>query len=475
MTDWIDLTFLKDQRVLLLGLSRTGLSTGQALMAVGGNAAGWDDGKAARDAAAAAGLTVENPDGKLAGFDLVVLSPGIPRSHPAPHPLVAQALEAGVPLVSDIDLLVQAVPDGRTVGVTGTNGKSTTVSLIGHLLAEAGTPVAVGGNIGKPALGLPTLGEDGWYVLELSSYQLETLSIPAWDIAILLNISPDHVDRYADEDAYVAAKDRIFDRPRGLSAAIIGADDDRSRHLLDTHARIGRHRVIPISAERPVDGGIAYLADRIVDRMEGSAETVLRLGAMPALPGAHNRQNAAAAHAAARLMGLSDEAIAKGLASFPGLAHRQQKVATAGGIAFLNDSKATNPDAAARALSSYSHIYWIAGGKAKGDDFSALESGLASVERAFLIGDAADAMATYLSGKVPVTISRTLDRAVQQAYAAARDAGVEGAVVLLSPACASFDQFDSFEHRGERFTELAGLLADAGTLDAMRVAGGTSS
>ena len=472
MAQWVDLGFMKDERVLVLGLSRTGLSAGGALLAAGGNPVCWDDSEDARAVAESAGLAVENPDGKLDAFDLVVLSPGIPRSHPAPHPLVAQAEAAGVSIVGDIDLLAQAVPDQRAIAATGTNGKSTTVSLIGHLLYHGGVEAVVGGNIGRPALSLPKLGPEGWYVLELSSFQLETLSVPAWDIAILLNISPDHEDRYPSEEAYAAAKDRIFERPRGLAAAIIGADDDRSRHLLDTHVRMGRHRVIPISAERPVDGGIAYLPKGIVDRMDGGGERVLPLGALPALPGAHNRQNAAAAHAAARLAGLSDETIAAGMESFPGLAHRQQLVASAHGVRFVNDSKATNPDAAARALESYGDVYWIAGGKPKGDDYTALDRALGSVKRAFLIGEAADGLGGYLSGKVGTEISVTLDKAIQQAYAAARAAGEDGAVVLLSPACASFDQFENFEKRGERFADLARMLAEADTNGGRRAAGG---
>lgn len=461
MGEQFDLSFLKGQRVLLLGLSRTGRSVAGALKQAGVEAVGWDDGEAARRAASDDGIAVSDPDGALNSFDLVVLSPGIPRSYPAPNKLVAQAEAAGTPIIGDQDLLAQACPEARTIGITGTNGKSTTTALIGHLLDQAGVHSAVGGNIGLAALSLPFLDPEGWYVLELSSFQLETLSVCAFDIAILLNVTPDHEDRYANMAAYVAAKDRIFERPRGLSAAIIGADDDYSRQLLDTHGRIGRHKVVPISAQRPVDGGLAYLPDRIVDRMTSGSEQILPLGDLPALPGAHNRQNAAAAHAAARLAGLSDKQISAGMASFAGLAHRQQAVATVSGVRFVNDSKATNPDAAARALSSYDNVYWIAGGQAKGDDFSALDQSLSGVTRAFLIGQSAEQMADALNGKVPTTVTGTLDQAIQKAFAAARGDDRPDPVVLLSPACASFDQFENFEKRGERFCELAMTLANA--------------
>ncbi|MEM8917007.1 MAG: UDP-N-acetylmuramoyl-L-alanine--D-glutamate ligase [Pseudomonadota bacterium] len=472
MTGAIDLSFLKGKRVLVLGLSRTGLSVASQIEAAGGHAMGWDDGETAREAAIAAGLTVQDPASQLSDIDFVVLSPGIPRSFPAPHPLVVEAEAAGTPIIGDMDLLAQGNPGAQTIGITGTNGKSTTTALIGHLLSEAGIETAVGGNIGQAALTLPALSEAGWYVLELSSFQLETLSLATWDVAILLNISPDHEDRYPDMQAYVDAKTRLLDRPRGFSAAVIGADDNWARELLDRYTRLGRHRVIPISAERPIEGGVAYLADRIVDQMDPEGEKILPIGDLPTLPGAHNRQNAAAAHVALRLAGVSHEDIAAGMATFPGLAHRQQTVATLDGIRFVNDSKATNPEAAVRALTSYDTVYWIAGGKAKGDDYSALEPGLAHVERAFLIGEAADAMEAAFKGKVRLTKSATLDRAIQQAFADARAATNQKSVILLSPACASFDQFENFEKRGERFAELATMLAQAE--DQRRASGGST-
>ncbi len=460
----IDLTLFKDMRIAVLGLGRSGLAAARALAAGGATVAAWDDGDAARAAAGAAGVPiVDLAAADPAGIDILVLSPGIPRRHPAPHPVVRRLAGAGVRIASDIDLMALARPDVPLIGITGTNGKSTTTALIGHVLAEAGHPVAVGGNLGTPALALDLPGPDGWGVLEVSSYQLETISLARWRIGVFLNISPDHLDRYAGMADYVAAKARLFAAPPASQTAVVGIDDDWSRRLYDRLATVpfGR-RVVPISVEGAAPGGYSVRDGCLYDETAGPARAVGDLADAAALPGRHNWQNAAAAFAVARAAGVAEDAAFAAIRRFPGLAHRQQPVATLDGVRFVNDSKATNPDAAARALACWRPIFWIAGGRPKDASLDVLAPWLDRVAGTFLIGEAADAFARALDGRVTVAQSGTLDRAVTAAFAAARAHARrtgEAPVVLLSPACASFDQFASFEARGDAFIRLVQGLA----------------
>ncbi len=454
----IDLSGCIDGPVAVLGLGKSGLASATALLAAGIETWAWDDTAAARDRATAAGVTCRDLASADLGADLdrvttLVLSPGIPHTHPAPHPVVTRARAAGCEILCDIELLARAQPAATRVGITGTNGKSTTTSLIGHLLADGSRPVEVGGNLGTPALALAPLDAAGVYVLELSSYQLELLPQTSFDVAVLLNISADHLDRHGGEAGYIAAKQRIFAGQSRGATAIVGIDDDASREVAKAIGATSAARLVPISGGSVTAGGVYSDGTTLIDDRDGDQLPVAALAGLPALPGSHNAQNAAAATAAAAALGMAREAIGAGLASYPGLAHRQQLVATAGDIRFVNDSKATNADAAARALACYDAVMWIAGGRAKEGGLDALSPFFARIREAFLIGEAAVAM----DGQLPDTVARQhcgdLDTAVAAATAAARKLAATGTpvVVLLSPACASWDQFSSFEARGDQF------------------------
>jgi UDP-N-acetylmuramoylalanine--D-glutamate ligase len=391
----------------------------------------------------------------------LVLSPGIPHTHPAPHPVVARARAAGAEIIGDIELLARTQREAAYIGITGTNGKSTTTALLGHIMSANGRDVAVGGNLGTPALSLEEIGAGGSYVLEMSSYQLELTRSITWDVAVLLNITPDHLDRHGGMEGYIASKKSIFHRQTKPRAAVIGIDDEICRGLHAGLARKAEQVVIPISAERRAEGGV-YAADGwLVDELDGEAARVVELAALPRLPGAHNAQNAAAAYAAARHVGVPAQAAVAALVSFPGLAHRQELVATIDGVRYVNDSKATNAEATARALVCYDDIYWIAGGLPKEGGIASLEPHFPRIRRAFLIGKAADEFARTLEGKVAFSRAGDLATATREASALAAAEHRVGAVVLLSPACASFDQFANFEERGAAFRRLVEALPGA--------------
>jgi UDP-N-acetylmuramoylalanine--D-glutamate ligase len=368
----------------------------------------------------------------------MVISPGIPHDHPVPHPAAARALAAGVEIISEIELAMRAAPKARIVAITGTNGKSTTTALIGHCLRKAGTPVSVGGNIGDAACNLHDPGPDGAIVLELSSYQLETTPSLHADVALLLNITPDHLDRHGGIDGYVAAKARILAAlpPQGL--AVFGEHDGP---------------VGALAADFMAGGGNAMR----VSAHHLPADTRLS----PALAGPHNVINAAAATACLRHLGMNDADIAAGMADFAGLPHRMQHVAQRDGVAFINDSKATNGVATACALAAYDSIYWIAGGEAKEGGLGPAASATANVRRAYLIGNSATDFAATLDGHVSIRMSGDLESATTAAFADASTAtGADGtATILLSPAAASFDQFESFVVRGDAFSAIARRLA----------------
>ena len=451
----------RGETVAVMGLARSGLAAAEALLAGGARVLAWDDAPGRRDTAQRHGIPLADlGETSFAPIRALILSPGIPLTHPKPNSVAAAARAAGTPIIGDIELLARAVPEARFVGITGTNGKSTTTALIAHILGAVGRSVAVGGNLGTAALSLDRLGADGTYVLELSSYQLDLIDRAAFDVAVWLNLTPDHLDRHGGMDGYIAAKRRIFKNARGTAAAIVGIDDSPSRDIADALAHENAWRVTRISVISESMGGVVVKHGRIIDETGRSAEKVIDLNEMPLLPGRHNWQNAAAAYAATRALGLARADIVAGIASFPGLAHRQERVATRGEVRFINDSKATNADAAATALACYDAIYWIAGGVPKAGGIAALTPYFSRIRRAFLIGDAARDFAATLGAKVPHEISGTLDRAVAAAFAAAQAAGGP-AVVLLSPACASFDQFSDFEARGEAFRALVNTLPEA--------------
>ena len=353
-------------------------------------------------------------------------------------------------VVGDIELLWRALPEPRYIAVTGTNGKSTTTALIGHLLQSAGARhVRVGGNLGTPALDLTPVPGEGTVVLELSSYQLDLTIEATFDIAVLLNVAPDHLDRHGTMAAYVDAKRQVF-RPGRLRTAVVGVDDAISRHVGDALGARDQLHVVPVSVEGPSPDGVSVV-DGIL-REDG--EPVCDLSNAAALPGRHNWQNAAAAFAAARASGLPPERLAPALLDFPGLPHRMETIGSVSGIPVINDSKATNAEAAARAIACYEKVYWIAGGRPKEGGIDAMAPLFPRIAHAFLIGEAEEGFAATLEGRLPVTRCGTLDRAVAAALDAACSNGRKGTVVLFSPACASFDQFSDFEHRGDRFRAL---------------------
>jgi UDP-N-acetylmuramoylalanine--D-glutamate ligase len=448
--------------VALLGLAKSGLSAARALTASGAEVWAWDDDPARRDAAQAAGVPLVD----LQGCDwskpaALVLSPGIPHRFPKPHPVAALATARRCPIIGDIELMARAQLGARFVGITGTNGKSTTTALVGHILKSAGLRTEVGGNLGMPALDLAPLGAEGVYVLELSSYQLELTPTLSLDVAVLLNITPDHLDRHGGMEGYVAAKARIFDRQRAPQTAVVGVDDEHCRVVHAQLAGAKQQTVVPISAEMGIRGGVYAAEGWLVDERGGRAERVLDLAEAPNLPGKHNWQNAAAACAACAAAGVATPQIVAGLKSYPGLAHRQELIAAIGGVRYINDSKATNADATAKALACYEPIYWILGGRAKETGLDGLEPFYPRIAHAFLIGEASDRFAATLDGRVAVTRCGTLAAAVSEAHALAQAEHRPGAVVLLSPACASFDQFASFEERGAVFRQLVEALCAA--------------
>jgi UDP-N-acetylmuramoylalanine--D-glutamate ligase len=448
----IDLAPFAGRSFAVLGLARSGLAAAKALLRAGAAVIAWDDDARRREDAGGV------PIGDLLAADwsrieALVISPGIPHTHPAPHPVAARAREHGKRLICDIELLAQAERESIYIGITGTNGKSTTTALVGHLLQAAGRRAVVGGNIGAPVLDLEPAGAEGIYVLEMSSYQLELVHDLAFDVAVLLNVSPDHLDRHGGMAGYVAAKRRIFAGQTKTQNAVVGVDDEHCRAIHADLVRRAAADVVAISAASRVERGVFAQDGALFDALDGGATQVADLHAIATLPGRHNGQNAAAAYAVARAVGVDAAAAARGLASFPGLAHRQELVARIGRVLFVNDSKATNAAAAARALDSHRNIFWIAGGVAKEGGIRALAPWFDRIARAYLIGEAAVDFAATL-GAVPHALCRTLDAAVLAAAADAARTETE-AVVLLSPACASFDQFANFEARGDAFRRLA--------------------
>ena len=449
--------------VAVFGLGRSGIAAAQSLVRSEAEVWAWDDSEDSRARAREAGIPlVDLYMCDWRRHTTLVLSPGIPLHHPAPHPIVLRARQAGCEIIGDIELLGRTMRECAYVGVTGTNGKSTTTALLGHILTLSGRDVQVGGNIGIPALALDPLENGGIYVLEMSSYQLELTVSITFDVAVLLNISIDHLDRHGDMDGYIVAKRTIFHRQTDPRTAVVGTDDDASRAIFESLKRAGEQRVVPISGSQRARGGVYVEGGVLHDDTEGKAVPVMDLREVATLPGVHNRQNAAAAYAAARAMGVEPRVIMACINSFPGLAHRQERIGVVDGVAFVNDSKATNGDAAAKALACYESVYWIAGGRPKADGLAAVEPYFDRIRHAFLIGEAAPEFAKALEGRVPYTLAGDLKAAVSAAHAKARTDRSGTPMVLLSPACASFDQFKNFEVRGEAFRTLVKALPEGG-------------
>ena len=429
-------------KIGILGLGLSGMAAAHALAAAGARLWLHDDNASPRGEAPQGAQLCGWQDWPWDELTSMVISPGIPHALPQPHPAAARAGEAGVEVISEIEIAMRAAPQARIVAITGTNGKSTTTALTGHCLRSAGRAVAVGGNIGDAACNLDDPGADGVIVLELSSYQLETTPSLRADIAMLLNITPDHLARHGGMEGYVAAKARILDAAGAEGLVVIGT---------------GPHLDPLADARRKAGGKVSII---------NPADAPATIAGVASLAGQHNAENAAAAAACLAELGLAEDEIAEGMAGFAGLPHRLQTVASHGGISFVNDSKATNGVAAAKALAAFDNVYWIAGGEAKEDGLGEAAGETAKVAHAYLIGSAAQAFAAELDGIVETSLSGDLETATTSAFADASAAtGTDGrdATILLSPAAASFDQFASFVARGDAFTAIARrLAADAG-------------
>lgn len=462
------------RKVAVLGLGRSGLAAARALRAGGAEVLCHDDSEKGRERAEAEGFALLEGGQRAEDWQsvsLVVVSPGIPHLYPAPHPLIRAAMEAGVPVDNDIGLFFRSwggadwarferIP--RVVAVTGSNGKSTTSALIHHVLQEAGRPAQLGGNIGVGVLDLEPPAEGETVVLELSSYQIELARALTPDIAVFLNLSPDHLDRHGGIGGYFAAKRRLF-AEGGPDRAVIGVDQPEGVFLANQIGAEEPDRLIRISTSRKLAGkgwDVVVRKGFLAEWRKGRQVASLDLRDLPALKGRPGWQNAAAAWGMLRALGLSPREIAPAFASFPGLPHRGQRVAQSGGVAFVNDSKATNVASAAEALAAHGPARWIAGGQAKAGGLAGIEPALRHVVKAYLIGAAAEDFARTLAhlsqGKVPFEICHDLETATRRASAEA----APGETVLLAPAAASFDQYADYAARGEHFTRIAQSLAE---------------
>lgn len=460
-------TVFNAEQVAVFGLGGSGMAAAEALTAGGARVIVWDDNSHAREKARAAGLRIEN----LAGIDwrelaALVLAPGVPLSHPAPHWTVAKAAQAGVEVIGDIELFCRArrkiAAKSPFVAITGTNGKSTTTALVAHLFRGFGDEVEVGGNIGTPILALSPPAEDRVHVIECSSYQIDLA--PSLDplVGVLLNLAPDHLDRHGDMEKYAAIKERLV---RNADHAVVGVDDSFSASIAEALRRADRP-MTAISATRPeIPDGIVFKDSRLIRRVESRSSLIADLKGIASLRGAHNGQNAAAAVAALGPLGLELEKVNEGLRSFPGLAHRMEEVGRKGKVLFVNDSKATNADAAEKALLSFDKVFWILGGRAKQGGIEPLRPLFPKVAKAYLIGEASEAFARTIGDAFPFEFCGALEEATPRAARDAAASAIEEPVVLLSPACASFDQFPDFEMRGDRFRAIVAALLSGEALN----------
>lgn len=443
--------YYQDKCIGVFGLARTGVAAVHALVASGAKVVAWDDSQQSRQYAGEFAGNLYDAD--FSDFDALLLAPGVPLTFPSPHKLVEKAKASNIPLLSDIDVFQTArenLASHKAVAITGTNGKSTTTALIHHIVAATATPAAMGGNIGTGVLSLDPLPKEGVYVFELSSFQLELTQSFDADIAVLLNVSPDHLDRHGDMKSYVAAKARLFEMQSSNRSAVISIDDEYGLAI----AAASKSNVVPISVHQVVRGGVYIAGNMLIDDIKGEERIVGDVAGLATLKGVHNWQNVAASYAACRKLGLKSKSIFEAMKTFPGLVHRQELVPTGGDFAVVNDSKATNVDAALRALKTFKRIRWIAGGRSKDRDFEALASGVSAVRKAYLMGEHGPDIGAVLPQNLLQQTFETMSEAVLCAVSDAE----EGDTVLLSPACTAFDQHANFEKRGEAFkTQVAAM------------------
>ncbi len=455
-------TSFAGKKVAVFGLGGSGLASARALQAGGADVIAGDDGADKLAEAAQAGIaTADLRNISWNGIAALVLTPGAPLTHPVPHWSVLLAREAGVEVIGDIELFCRErrrhAPDAPFVAITGTNGKSTTTALIAHLMRVAGYDTQMGGNIGTAILSLEPPRKGRVHVIEMSSYQIDLSPSLDPTVGILLNLSEDHIDRHGTMAHYAEVKERLVTGVQAQGSAIVGVDDGFSRAIADRLEQAGK-RVVRISVRHPLPDGIYVERETILRAAGGARSEIARIGGIGSLRGLHNAQNAACAAACALALGLAQDTLQDGLRSFPGLAHRMEQVGRSGNVLFVNDSKGTNADAAAHALSSFSDIFWIAGGRAKQGGITSLSEYFPRIRKAYLIGEAAKEFAATLSDRASYEISETLDVAVEHAARDAEASGLKDPVVLLSPACASFDQYRNFEIRGARFRDLVNAL-----------------
>jgi UDP-N-acetylmuramoylalanine--D-glutamate ligase len=454
----IPVTAFAGKRVAVFGLGGSGLASAQALVAGGAAVTAFDDNAASFARAQQAGIAIAD----LRQIDwsdvaALVLAPGVPLTHPVPHWSVGLARASGVEVIGDIELYCRErrrlAPDSPFVAITGTNGKSTTTALIHHLLVSAGYSAELGGNIGTAVLTLQPPRSGHAHVIECSSYQIDLA--PSLDprVGILINLSEDHLDRHGTLANYASVKERLVSGVQEGGTAVVGVDDNWCAAVADRVEQRGK-TVARISVRRPLADGLYVEAGEIMGASGGAARSIARLGGIGSLRGLHNSQNAACAAAAGLALGLDPAAIQDGLRSFPGLAHRMEQVGRKGAVLFVNDSKATNADSSAQALACFNDMFWIAGGKPKTGGITSLAPFFPRIRKAYLIGEAAADFATTLDGRVAHEIAGTLDRAVAAAARDAEASSLKEPIVLLSPACASFDQYRNFEVRGDHFREL---------------------
>jgi UDP-N-acetylmuramoylalanine--D-glutamate ligase len=453
-----------NQTVGVFGLARSGAASVRALKAGGAHVFAWDDNEALRAQAAKDGANVA-PFAEWPRIAALILSPGIPLTHPKPHEVVLAARASGAEVIGDMELFAREIrPAGAAksrapvVAITGTNGKSTTTALIGHILSSCGFAAEIGGNIGKPVLDLAAPNGRTVYVLEVSSYQIDLSPGLVPDVSVLTNITPDHLDRHGSLKNYAAVKARLLEHTAPDGHVCIGVDDAQTAAIYTRLSASGGAQAVPVSVGKVLGRGIFAVDGTLYDAQGQRATKIMDLSGAAHLPGAHNWQNAALAYAATKPLVKDARAIARAIADFAGLAHRIEDVGRVGKVRFINDSKATNAEAAARALVCFPDIYWIAGGRSKEGGIESLKPLFPRIRKAYLIGEAAGDFARTLDA-VPHAISATLDHAVASAFADARNAQSPAPVVLLSPACASFDQFRDFEARGDAFRSLAKALA----------------
>ena len=458
----IPITVFAGRKVAVFGLGKSGLLSAGALIKGGAEVIVYDDNEKMRSEAASAGLSVQNlHEADWSAIAALVLAPGVPLTHPTPHWTVQLAHKAQVEIIGDIELFCrERVTSGAhcpVIAITGTNGKSTTTALTAHLVEAAGRDAQMGGNIGVPVLALEPFAANRVYVLEVSSYQIDLAPSLRATVGILLNVTEDHLDRHGTMENYAALKTLLPASVEKGGTAVIAVDDRWTRSGADRIERAGRN-VVRVSVEGPLRDGYYAEGTRIVQASGGKAQAVAQLAGIGSLRGRHNAQNAACAIAACVAIRIDLPTIQKGLVSFPGLAHRMQQVGKKGSILYVNDSKATNADSAAKALGSFHDIFWIAGGKPKTGGIVSLAEFFPRIRKAYLIGEAAEDFARTLDGKVEYEIVGVMSAAVDAATRDAEASGLKEPVVLLSPACASFDQYPNFEVRGKAFSDLVRAL-----------------